>query len=457
MATLGLYEILEIVFGLIFFWVGIYLLSKNPFSKLSWATFGVLLCWSIIIGTDPIHTHSRSLAEFIIWQKVLNLPLFFGAVIFFNTSAIIRQTSKMLNGILLYSGYAIMSFFYGLSLFTQLVFKNEIMTNDFRYTSVLPAGKLFVVLLFFVYTYLLLTVFNYLKAVKEGANKQYILPALTCLSCILLATTKGISYYHAISYINLIFNTEVALVAISIVYAIIKFDLYITSERIFNRTFFYQTVGIVLIALVYLSAFIIFDNPLTFQSLIYITILLAIVLTTHSFYDWLSTFINDLLYNSQGGFSVVNDEEISTALRNYESPSKLEESPLLRLKIVNKNSENGKVVDRLKNVIEESIEFFKPKSENAGRRTKRNIKYHLLKMIAYDQSEEGQILWELGFDEYPVAIMTRENKDRKPMFQTKSPSDYFYTSRNAYLALKKEAIHDVTWRISYLEKLAKKS
>ena len=72
------------------------------------------------------------------------------------------------------------------------------------------------------------------------------------------------------------------------------------------------------------------------------------------------------------------------------------------------------------------------------------------------EAEEGQILWELGFEEYPVRIMSKERNLRPSMFKIESPSDYYYTSRNAYLALKKEAIHDVTWRISYLEKLSKK-
>mgnify|MGYP001558126939 CR=1 FL=1 len=77
-------------------------------------------------------------------------------------------------------------------------------------------------------------------------------------------------------------------------------------------------------------------------------------------------------------------------------------------------------------------------------------------MLAFDEAEEGQILWELGFDEYPVKLMRLERRERPPKFRDFSPADYHYISRNAYLALKKEAIHDVAWRISYLEKLAKR-
>jgi len=129
---------------------------------------------------------------------------------------------------------------------------------------------------------------------------------------------------------------------------------------------------------------------------------------------------------------------------------------LLNLKIVKARakSEHTTPVDALRSVIKDSVEYFKPE-DNPHRRIKKNLKYHLLTMLAFDQAEEGQILWDLGFEEYPVAIMTRESRERKPLFKTESPSDYYYISRNAYLALKKEAIHDVAWRISYLEKLAK--
>ncbi|HBM16943.1 MAG TPA: hypothetical protein DD381_11440, partial [Lentisphaeria bacterium] len=391
MITLGLYEILEIVFGLVFFWVGIYLLSKNPFSKLSWAIFGVLLCWSIIIGTDPIHTNSRNLEEFLIWQKVLNLPLFYGAVIFFHTSVIVRSNQKIFNKILLYFGYLAITFFYILSLNTDLLFRKEIFANDFRYSSVLPAGKYFWLLLIFVYGYLSLTVYNYLKAVKEGANKKYIFPALACLSCVLLATTKGISYYFAVPYINFVFNIEVAIVALAIVYAMVRYHLFAAEERIFDRTFLYKTIGIMIILLIYLSSFVFLNNQFAFSSLVYLVALLAIVLTTHSFYEWLITFINDLLYNPSSGFSVVNDEEVANALKNYNSPNRLDESPLLRLKIVNSGSNSNVPVDQLRKCIKESIEYFAPE-EDKDRRTKRNLKYHLLKMLAFDEAEEGQIL-----------------------------------------------------------------
>jgi len=182
------------------------------------------------------------------------------------------------------------------------------------------------------------------------------------------------------------------------------------------------------------------------------------LIVSHPLYNWVSTFAQDLIYNLQSGLSVVNDQEAYEALKNYHLPEKLEDNSLLRLAIINRKLKNDNKltpVDSLKDLIRESIEYFEPKSEPM-RRIKANLKYYLLKMIVLDEVEEGQILWELGFEVYPVKIMSQERKFRSPMFQANSPADYTYTSRNAFLALKKEAIHDIAWRISYLEKIANK-
>lgn len=173
---------------------------------------------------------------------------------------------------------------------------------------------------------------------------------------------------------------------------------------------------------------------------------------------FLFTYINDITYNLSSGLSVVNDQEVYEAIKNFNKPNLLENSSLLRLGLVKVFLHKDKAktpVDALKLLLKEAIEDLKP-DNYSDRRLKQNLKHHLLTMLAFEDAEEGQILWELGFDEYPVRIMSRENNLRSPIFQVKSPSDFTYTSRNAYLALKKEAIHDVTWRISYLEKLSKR-
>ena len=230
------------------------------------------------------------------------------------------------------------------------------------------------------------------------------------------------------------------------------------AKIIFGRSFFYSSMVMLLIFVFYFAALIINgDQFISIKSFITPFILAYLIILTHPAYDWLSTFVKDIMYNISSGISVVNDEEVYQAIRNYNSPGKLENSSLLRLNLIDKEKRINETnpVDSLKNVIKKSIEYFKPE-EDEKRRTKKNLKYHLLKMIAFDQAEEGQILWELGFEEYPLRIMSKESQARPPLFKSFSPSDYNYISRNAFMALKKEAIHDITWRISYLEKISKK-
>jgi hypothetical protein len=230
------------------------------------------------------------------------------------------------------------------------------------------------------------------------------------------------------------------------------------NEIIFDKAFFMRTVGLLAILALYFFSFILLDANKNLASFILLNVIFALVIFTHSLYNWFSTFVNDLIYNALSGFSVVSDEEVALVLKNYNNPRVLEDSQLLKLGFVACKVKNGDVktpIDALKLALGEAIEDLKP-SNYSTRRVKENLKYHLLTMFVFDGAEEGQILWELGFDEYPVRIMSRERNLRKPLFEVKSPSDYTYTSRNAFLALKKEAIHDITWRISYLEKLSKR-
>jgi hypothetical protein len=53
--------------------------------------------------------------------------------------------------------------------------------------------------------------------------------------------------------------------------------------------------------------------------------------------------------------------------------------------------------------------------------------------------------------------MSGEDRSRPPLFKVESMSDYIATSRNAFIALKEESIHDLDWRLSYLEKIARRS
>lgn len=294
----------------------------------------------------------------------------------------------------------------------------------------------------------------------KKTKNEFIKNLLPSLAGIIMATTAtfvAVSFYIVIPTADKWFTVGWAASDFLFIYSMIRYHLFMPSEKIiFDRGFYYRTLLIVIFVSLYLVILPLSGIKYSFNVLMLLNFLILLVLFTHSFYDWFGTFINDILYNILSGFSVVTDQEVSEVLKNYNNPGKVENCSLLRLSIVKRRIQKDTLpVDALREVVREAIEYFKPENE-PNHRIKSNLKYQLLKMIAFDQAEEGQILWELGFMEYPTRIISNEKIGREPLFFTESASDYSYTSRNAYLALKKEVIHDVAWRISYLEKLSKR-
>lgn len=460
MIHLGLFETTEIIIGIIFWWVGIYLLSRNPRSQLAWVVFALLGSFGFYIGTDPIYSNITDIEQYVKWGRILDFPLFFTPIFYFHASLLLKTTTKKFHKYLLIIGYLGAIFFYTLYFRgDHLIVKNEIIRiPDFKYNYVFAPGILLWPAVIFVNIYIGLAIINFLKEIKRNFIK-FFLVILGGIIYIGSNALLGISFYTFIPHAVIFVNISVLIATLLVTYAVVRYHLFAPSEKIiFGKDFLYLTIGMIFLLGFYISIFSISGITLNLRALAFLSILTILILSSHTFYDWFTTFIRDIVYNISSGFSVVNDEEIYQALRNYNSPEKLEDSTLLRLNAVNQKIQKDKVktpVDSLRMLTKEAVEYFKPE-DDGNRRTKQSIKYHMLKMIVFDQSEEGQILWELGFDEYPLRIMTKEAETRTPLFKVIAPSDYTYTSRNAFIALKKEAIHDVSWRISYLEKLSKK-
>jgi len=188
----------------------------------------------------------------------------------------------------------------------------------------------------------------------------------------------------------------------------------------------------------------------SFKLLLLITAAVLLIPVTHLGYDWFTSFARNILYQKSLVVPKVTDGEVLESVRNYNKPTALEESGLMRLSVLNNSIEKSGLdrIAALQKLIKEAIEFLKPDEINI--RTRAVLKYQLLKHIL-NQVEEGQILWDLGFEEYPLEI-AEKGEGKKPRFAISYPTDYQATSRNAFINLKKEAIHDLAWRISYLEK-----
>lgn len=462
MIHLGLYEISEIIVGIIFWWVGIYFLSRNPYIMLSWVAFGLLAGFGFSMLADPILTNTRSLAENAFWEKIAEWPLFFAPIFYLHASLLTTPRRKKFHNYLLAFSYFGAAVFYILAIQGGWILQESIVRNpnykfNYEYYAFAP-GVLLLPVVIYESTCVGLAIKNFITEIKNGFWK-YFLPALGGFFYIISGAALATGYYLPIPFTPIYSSIGITIATLLIIYPILRYHLFTPSEKIiFGKDFFYLSLAMFLLSSVYLGIFFISGLTFEFPALVFLILLLILILTTHSFYDWLTTFVRDIVYNISSGLSVVNDEEVHQALRNYNRPERLEDNQLLRLNLISQKVKKGEAktpVDALRLIIKDAIEYFSPDEENS-RRNKQNLKYHLLKMIAFDQAEEGQILWELGFEEYPVRIMGKESEARPPLFKSLSPSDYTYTSRNAFIALKKEAIHDVAWRISYLEKLAKK-
>lgn len=453
MIYLKAYEIFELFAGASILWVAVYLISRNPFSKLLWATILYLTSMACVVYSDAILKQTSTLSSYLQWQKATNWAVFFIPVFFLHTSMLVLDTKKKWLKIVLVAGYILSLSVTLIDIFSRYILDPSIFrfVDYKRYDGFAPG-----VLLIPAMTLLLALslIGNYLWiSNKQVELRKKIFPLMGGIFLSLMHAFGIIGFYVKINLANTILTTSLAVSALVFICSILKYFVLSPREKIFfNRKFYIQSLMMLGIVSVYLVLTNTALPNTDFYTFVLMSLLSVLVMITHTFYDWISTFLNDLLYNISSGLSVVTDEEAWELIKCYNNPQKLEESPLLRLNVVKQKQLKGLLaIDALRELLEESIEHFKPKHDKHIR-IKSSLRYQFLRMSAYHNAEEGQILWELGFDDYPVRIMSQAGRLRAPKFSISSPSDYTYTSRNAYLALKKEAIHAIAWRISYMEK-----
>jgi hypothetical protein len=440
------------------FGIDFYQLSEIIIVK-SWVFFLFLFGLGISLVTDPILINAKTLEEYIVWQKLTDWPLFLVPILYYHMSILITDKHSKSHNFGLYLGYSIAILLIILDINGGIILRESIIRiQDYKRVDGFAPGIMLAPSILFGCAFWLAGIATFLSDIKSSI-KRILYPLLAGVILLITAIFTLVSFYLIIEQMAMIFTLGSAIGSIVLIYSMLKYHIAAPAERtIFDIHFYLRTGLIFLLIAIYLAIILSLDSSNSQQLLIIANFLIILVLISHSFYDWFGTFINDLVYNSTSGLSIVNDEEANQVLRNLNTPHRLECSSLLRLNLIQrqiKRSDAGVPVDALRLIIKEAIEYFQPK-EDQDRRTKQNLKYHILKMIAYDQAEEGQILWELGFEGYPLRIMSNENSHRPPLFRVASPSDYAYISRNAYLALKREAIHNIAWRISYLEKLSKR-
>lgn len=456
-----LQEVIQLSVGGFLWWLAVYSVSRNIRSKVAWLLFFLLFSFSVLVVTESIYPHLLSPSVNALVNRLTDWSYLLPIALLFHLSVIVtgREMNK-LNNVLIYVFYALSLFYILASLFTNSMVNYSIVKDYLPGLGYInPRGPLFITLTFTTFFVSFVSLVNYLAALKNELpileKWKFFLPAVTSLLYALVSPYLVYQYvYGDIVLAIQLTGAFLVLPFIPILISIIWFRLISDIESIFNlREFTYLTIVILLINLVNGAIFLSFASIISESAYYLLAIFVFVSIFTHGFYDWLTTFIRDLLYSTGNGFSLITDADVNDLLRNFHDPEKLETNSLLKFKSARRNAENGKLVDSAQNLTRDAIEYLK--QSDFPRRTKQNLKYQLLIMLTQDSAEEGQILWELGFDGYPMKILSGEDRTRKPLFKIESMSDYTATSRNAFIALKKEAVHDLAWRLSYLERTRK--
>lgn len=457
------YYLLKILASGAILWLGVYIYSRNNRSRVALLCFVFLLSISVFnaavsssINITQLKVY-RDLWHLSEWSYLLPI-----AILFHFSVIISKKQNVRINRYLIVIFYLISGLLTYITNSTSLIieYNTGIFVDGVGMAT--PRGPYFWIIALFIILVSLGSIANYALALKNSSEKQELIKYRLAITSSILYSFLGpilvYLYYLPTQELAILFGPLIISIPfIPILVAIIFYKLISDTDKIFNlKEFLYLSTALLLINLIGGTIFFVTIAPKLGEELYILTpVFLFMTILTHGFYDWLNTFIRDLLYNRGRGFNIITDKDVTDLVKDFHRPELLEMNPFIRFKAVRDNAKKGKLIDSAQELVIEAIEYFKQK--DFPRRTKMNMKYQLLKMLTTDDCEEGQILWELGFEGYPMKIMSGENGTRKPLFRVESMSDYTATSRNAFIALKKEALHDLGWRLSYLEKTHNKS
>lgn len=458
MEQFNLFSIPDLISMTISSWMAVYLFFRNPFSPVirSLALGLLLVSFYMLLGAlqinlnlfSPYYTLSQKI---LIWTVTLQAPTWF----YFTTTLLPKERQDKLKF------WVLIAFLSGtilsiLGAFTNLLFDYGLIDKNLGpLFYAIPGGSFYFILFFQVLVFGFWAVYNILylfKGRRESEKKSLVILTLGVILLIGSGLFLAVNVLFFSKVFPEIFSEQLLLISmIFIAHPIISYSSHFdTGTSFFRKDFIISTLVILFLYVVFGSVFYILGFPYSFKFLLLIISLLLLIPITHVGYDWFMSWVRNIFYEKTLTIPQVSDGEVLTTLRNYNHHSNLEDSSLLRLKSLKKDGEEDKIL-ALRKIFINSIEYLKP--NDPEKRTKANLKYQILNMIA-DQVEEGQILWDLGFEEYPLGIAEKAD-GQKPRFVIQNLTDYQATSRNAFISLKKEAIHDLAWRISYLEKHTK--
>jgi len=442
-------------------WFTVYFFSRNPYSNkiraLCLATF--LISFYALLGVLQSNLKGSD-QHYVLVQRVFIWAIAFPAPAWFYFS--VRMLPKDLRSNM--KPFVVVGFLSGaviafLGAFTNLIYdySNISLTKSSAIYLIAP-GKLIWLLSVQIIFFLFLATFNFFRSALKSKETRKRQGFYTLTAASLVIFFGGVYLTSNVFLGNVTPETpgEILLLfgLILAIFAIIWYSLDLgMGVMLWGREFVLITIEVLVLYAVFGSVYLFIQFPYSFKLLLLIIAGLMLIPVTQVGHDWFSSFVRNIVYQKKLAIPKVTDGEVTTALRNYNHPETLEESSFLRLNLLNK-MEDEEGLDRitsLKKLLKTAIDYLKP--DNVESRNKPNLKYQMLKLIS-EQAEEGQILWDLGFGEYPLEIAEKLEGDQ-PRFAINHPTDYQAISRNAFISLKKEAIHDLAWRISYLEKTNK--
>ena len=450
--------IVLIILSALIFWVGIFVFTSNPFSTLSRIGSALIFVSSAFLITGAFLFSAGSLEEYRLIFRLSAFTMYMSAILWFHISVLLSGAEVQKK----WFGVVTVGYFFGILLsilepVTNLVFDYEnVIAPVSRYKFIFAKGPLFYPAVIFILSYASLATFNLSQLYKNNKNRpesliKFLFPIVASLSFtvgfLMIVTSFAINDNRVFKSIGEAVSVlSVVLLATSVFINRLFLEGWKAS---LGREFVYSTIAVFIIVALYVVMLLLFQFETKANVILFVSTLIFLLLATHTLYDWLMSFIRNIFYQGQFSLPLITDEEVNISLRSINRPEKLEASVLIRLKLVEDGPSPS--VDKLRLLLKESIAYLKP--DGTSNRTRARLKHQILEMVA-DQIEEGQILWDLGFEEYPLGI-AENSEGQKPRFAVSSPTDYQAISRNAFISLKKEAIHDLAWRISYLEKRLK--
>lgn len=341
MSVLNLIIILELIANAFFWWFGIFILLRNPAKRINQVIAAFFAALSTFYSSDILSSQAPSVKEYTLTFRAYAVGIYF-AVAFFYHSIYLNlcpnsQRKQKILLVIAYLGAFVLPY---LDAFTNLIANySRTWTNQYFGNWIFEPGPLLNVAVGWAILLILVSCVNIVTFLRENwhdsdTRMKYILPLVAAALFTLDGISVSIHYIYPIPYFAFLFSGLAGvgsfLLSISIV-----FHGFIIGESLYkDRIFQYSSIAIGIIIALYIVTTNFILRPLDYQSLIFLLILTPAIITTHFVFDWLNNLTRNIIYNRQIKFSVVTDNEVVNAIRFFHRPSRLENSPLLNLKIV---------------------------------------------------------------------------------------------------------------------------